>query len=76
MGLDALRQFFKAEIWATEQDNRWSDWAKRVQTRRNAVHAYRNRDIGSFAEFFEDLLLYADFLRDMKDQLPYPDFAY
>jgi hypothetical protein len=45
----------------------------RVQKRRNAIHAYQHRDIGTFAEWQETLRLHLSFVRDVGGGLLYPD---
>lgn len=49
-----MRIFFKKQIWGTG-DKEWDDWILKIQQRRNAVHAYKNRDLGTFNEFFDDV---------------------
>ncbi|MBS0198740.1 MAG: hypothetical protein JSR77_18485 [Planctomycetes bacterium] len=71
--LEGLRTFLNADVWVPDEIQRWDAWSARVQQRRNAVHAYRDRDIGSFAEFHSDLITYAEFIVEMKLRLPYPD---
>ena len=67
--LDKLRQFFaKKEII----DERWNDWILYIQQRRNAIHAYKNRDIGNWIEFYLDVRNYYEFLQLMNNNLPYP----
>jgi hypothetical protein len=46
---------------------------QRVQQRRNAIHAFKDRDIGSVEEFFDEVRIYLDFLVDVTMGLPYPD---
>jgi hypothetical protein len=68
--LEMLRQiFYKNRLW----DNGWDAWAKKVQQRRNSIHAYKNRDIGTFQEYYSDLRRYLEFLWQIDAVLPYPD---
>ena len=69
---ERMRHFFKKRIWGNG-DEEWDSWIEKIQKRRNAVHAYQDRDIGSFDEFFVDVRRYLEFLRRINDQLPYPD---
>lgn len=69
--LEPLRQFFVKRIWFSWDD--WDPWIQRIQQRRNAIHAFRDRDIGSHSELIEDIRTYLKFLRRINDQLPYPD---
>lgn len=67
--LESLRQFFLKRVWDEEMDN----WIRHIQQRRNGVHAFKHREIGSFDEFERDILNYLDVLRYINFRLPYPD---
>jgi hypothetical protein len=68
--LEVLRQFFDAEVWVEEQRARWTPWLERIQARRNTIHAYKNRELGSFDEFKADVREYELFLDDLTGRLP------
>ncbi|MFA6362076.1 hypothetical protein [Methanoregula sp.] len=70
-----IRLFFKKRIWCKGGYN-WNTWIEKIQQRRNAIHAYQNRDIGTFDEFFEDIRQYLIFLQEINARLPYPDDIY
>lgn len=70
--LNHLLHFFAREVWLDEQRNQWEGWGRRVQQRRNAIHFYKDRDIGTFDEFFDDVKKYHDFLFEIDSQVPYP----
>ncbi len=70
--LESMRKFFKKKIWGEE----WDVWILHIQQRRNAIHAYKNRDIGTFNEFFDDVRRYLEFIRHINSRLPYPDYMY
>jgi hypothetical protein len=72
MQLEQMRQFFRKRIWR-KGDEDWDSWILKIQQRRNAVHAFKSRDIGTFDEFFVDVQKYLKFLRYINDRLPYPD---
>lgn len=69
--LEPLRIFFGKSIWTAAED--YDPWVKRVQARRNAIHAYRTRDIGTFEEFEGDVRTYLEFLKSLDLRVPYPD---
>lgn len=69
--LEDTKQFFKEHIW-TDSERRWSEWISKIQHRRNAVHAYRHRDIGTFDEFVNETATYLDLLMDLKGRVPEP----
>ncbi len=67
--LESMRQFFRKRICGKE----WDEWILHIQNRRNAIPAYKNRDIGTFEEFFADVRSYLKFLRYINSRLPYPE---
>jgi hypothetical protein len=68
--LEDLRQFFfKREIF----NSAWNPFVELVQRRRNAIHFFKDREIGTWNDYLESLRDYLRFLREVKDQLPYPD---
>lgn len=67
--LESMRQFFRKRICGKD----WDEWIRRIQNRRNVIHAYKNRDIGTFEEFFADVRSYLKFLRYINSRLPYPE---
>jgi hypothetical protein len=70
--LEALRIFFKEEILSSEEKTDWTDWILLIQQRRNSIHAFQERDIGDFAEFYESVRMYAVFLDHLQSRVPYP----
>lgn len=73
--IEPMRQFFRERIWRNGNED-WDAWIQNIQQRRNAVHAYKSRDIGTFDEFFVDVRRYLKFLRYINSRLPYPDDIY
>ena len=81
---EKLKNFFKVKIF-TELDRRiwksqnridWIEWIDKIQRRRNAVHAFKHREIGTFSEFYEDLYRYYEFQSMISNMLPYPSDEY
>lgn len=72
MQFELLRQFLRRKVWGDP----WDSWLQQVQQRRNAIHAFRDRDIGSREEFLAAVRKYLVFLRYVNDRLPYPDDMY
>jgi hypothetical protein len=72
--LDPLRQFFAKSVW--RKGERWDAWILHIQQKRNAIHAFRNRDLATFDDWKADLRNYLAFLRYMNSRLPYPDGIY
>ncbi len=73
--LEQMRILFKKSVWVKGVED-WDAWILKIQQRRNAVHAYKNRDIGTFNEFYVDVRKYLEFLQNINDRLPYPDEMY
>ena len=71
--LEPLRQFFRKRIW--QSSNSWDDWVLMIQQRRNAIHAYKDRELGTFDEYIEAVSRYFDFLCELNSRVPStPDF--
>ncbi|MFA5863406.1 MAG: hypothetical protein WC975_01825 [Phycisphaerae bacterium] len=73
---EKLRCFFKKRIWCTVASDNWDPWIERIQYRRNAIHAFKKRDIGNHMDLLTDIRNYLKFLRRINHQLPYPDDGY
>lgn len=66
--LEMLRQFFVSKDLFPE----FHTWVQQVQQRRNAIHSFRSRAIGTYAEYIEDVRQYLRFLQAIDARLPYP----
>ena len=69
--LEKLRQYFTKRIW--DIDSSWDESVLHIQQRRNAIHSFRDREIGSFDDFRLDVRRYLEFIRYHNSRLPYPD---
>ena len=69
---EKLRRFSKTVIWK-EEDSGWDGWIQLIQGRRNTIHAYKKREIGSFEEWRADLRIHLKFIRELNSRFPYPD---
>jgi hypothetical protein len=65
--------FFEKVVWARSTVDRFSRWINMVRERRNAIHAYRDREIGTFSDFHKSVIKYRQFLLDCEGTVPYPD---
>lgn len=70
--LEPIRAFFKKQIW----DDGFDKIALNIQTKRNAIHAFKNKDIGTWKEFSKAVRDYLFILRYINSRLPYPDDVY
>ncbi|MFC5591674.1 hypothetical protein ACFPRA_22570 [Sporosarcina soli] len=53
-------------------DEKWYPFISLVQQRRNAIHAYKNREIGNWTEFYDSIEKLRTFTQEIKERLPYP----
>ncbi len=68
--LGGARMFFADVVWDSEEKEEWDPWIEEVQRRRNAIHAFRDRDIGTFEEFWSDVEKYGRLLEMIDSRLP------
>jgi hypothetical protein len=69
--LEKLRVFFENENWGPSES--WDQWIRFIQQRRNAIHAFKAKDIGTTEEFHANLPKLLAFIAAINDRLPYPD---
>ncbi len=69
-----LKQFSRGILWESGSD--WDDWIERIQYKRNAIHAFNTRDIGSSMEFLKDIDNFYEFISIIDSRLPYPDHCF
>jgi len=73
LGLEKLRVFFnKRGLW----DKEWSEYTLKVQQYRNAIHAFKDRNIGTYREYKECVITYLKMIEQFNLNLPYPDELY
>jgi len=73
LALEHLRLYCKSrQLLGAEGDA----LVEHVQSRRNAIHAFKDRPIGNGVEFQLALRAYLGLLRAVNDRLPYPDDVY
>lgn len=73
---NGLRLFFEKSVWNDAELKEKNDWLKEIQGNRNAIHAYRDRDIDDFYSFRLNVKKYLLFLIDLLRRVPYPDDVY
>lgn len=74
--LEKLKVFFSKKVWHMRERERWFPFVELVQQRRNAIHAYRTRELGTMTEFRRAVREYYYFLKAHHDKVPYPDEFY
>lgn len=74
LSLEELRNFFKKQVWIEEERDELDSWISCVQRRRNAIHAYQDRELGDLNELHTAIREYLVFLRRLHGRVPeYPD---
>ena len=71
MSFERLKQFSRGILWAQSSD--WDNWIDKIQRKRNAIHAFNNRDIETSDEFIDDILKFDEFIDVVDCRLPYPN---
>ena len=56
--------------------SRWDNWICTIQQRRNAIHAFKYKDIGTKSELDEAIRQLLLFVKTINNRLPYPDEVY
>jgi hypothetical protein len=67
-----LCQFFRDHVWDPRGTDGWYSWCDKVRRRRNAVHAYEDRDLGTWDKFHRDIQRYRDLLQELEAGVPDP----
>ncbi|WP_405279265.1 hypothetical protein [Cobetia sp. Ld8] len=70
LSYESLKLFFKKKEILSDE---WIEYLSGVQLKRNAIHAYKHRDIGSVEDFHKSVSMYLEFLFHINDSLPYPE---
>ncbi|WP_214892491.1 hypothetical protein [Exiguobacterium sp. H66] len=73
---NGLRTFFEKSVWLGTECKDKNDWLIKIQMNRNAIHAYKDRDIEDFKIFKLQVNKYLSFLIDLLERVPYPDNYY
>ncbi|MEW5741714.1 MAG: hypothetical protein AB1938_22535, partial [Myxococcota bacterium] len=70
--LHSVQTFFSQNVWTDAERAVWDPWVTEVRKRRNAVHAFCDRDLGEHADFLADVRRYLHFMKAINSRLPYP----
>jgi len=63
-------------VYAKKGDSKFEPFLRRIQQRGNAIHHFRDHDIGTQAELVADIVEFKEFLFAVNGQLPHPDAIY
>ncbi len=66
-----MTRFYCQHIWV--EDEEWDDGVTLVRERRNAVHAFNHRELGTWDEFWQAVARYRESVDDLDSRVPYPD---
>lgn len=72
LNLEQLKNFYRNKEIDLTHTKKWFKWIEDIGYRRNAIHAYKDRDIGTFTDFFVQIRKYYQFLVDIDQSIPYP----
>lgn len=70
---EELCRYFREHVWIPAQTAEWDDWLTMVRDRRNAVHAFNHREIGTLSDWAEAVIRYHGFIDELDSQVRYPD---
>ncbi len=68
--LEQGKQFSRDILWPKSSE--WDKWVEKAQHKRNAIHAFNHRDIGTPQEFIDDVAALSQFVDLVDSRLPYP----
>jgi len=71
--LEELKIFFMKK---SILEGKWIKYIENVQQKRNAIHAFKDRDIGTYGDLRKCVKEYLELLFEIKSRLPYPDDIY
>ena len=69
MNFDDLKKYSKGILWYDDNDPFYL-WVDKIQHYRNAIHSFRYRDIGTAADFINDMDSLCDFVEMIRNRLP------
>lgn len=70
MRLQPLRDFYRTNIWDKNYGFDWDAYVEKVKNRRNTIHAYEQKDIGSWPEWRECVIAHLQFIKSLTSLLP------
>ncbi len=68
LSFERLKQYSRGKLW--EKGSDWDLWVERVQQKRNAIHAFNNKDIGTIQEFNDDVVKLGELVKHIHSHLP------
>lgn len=68
--LEELKQFCRGILWTESSKDPMFKWVEKIQQRRNAIHSYKYRELGTTDDFLDDIKQYQVFLKLIINHLP------
>lgn len=68
MMFQSLKEFSTGKLW--EKNDDWFNWIEKIQQKRNAIHSFNYRDIGTQDEFLKDIEIFNEFIHLVNDRFP------
>jgi len=68
LGFDQLKQYSRGILY--QKNDSWEQWVDSVQKKRNAIHSFNYREIGTSEEYYDDVEKLYDFMQLINDRLP------
>lgn len=65
---ERLKQFSRGKLW--ELNDEWDKWVESIQQKRNAIHAFNDREIGDAFMFMNDVEKLKEFIELVNTSLP------
>src|SRR5262249_19280698 len=73
LSFEEMTRFYREDIWVACKRNGWDEWLTKVRVRRNAVHAFNHRELGTWDEFWQAVVRYQEFVAELDSRVPYPE---
>lgn len=73
LSFEEMTRFYRDHVWVDGERDEWNDWLTTVRERRNAVHAFNHRELGTWDEFWRAVVRYQEFVTELDMRVPYPD---
>ena len=68
LSFDLLKQYSRGILYELNDD--WEKWVDSIQRKRNAIHSFNYREIGTAEDFYDDVEKLFDFIDLITDRLP------
>jgi hypothetical protein len=73
LSFEEMTRFYRQHVWVDGERDGWNEWLTLVRDRRNAVHAFNQREIDTWDEFWRAVVQYREFVEELDSRVPYPE---